>query len=279
MGSQYVNSTIMASFVSISLHKMSFLILIILIFITVWVLVFYHKRKIVHISQFPDAWKAILNRKVKFYEKLPMEQKLQFEKDMIEFMEGCRITGVDFELKDEDRILVAASAVIPIFGFPDWKYRNLKEVLVYPTRFNIDYETSGSERNIGGMVGWGPLNRTMILSRESLHQGFENENSKSNVGIHEFVHLIDKIDGTMDGIPEVLLQKQYAIPWLKMIHDEMKRIHRRKSDINPYGATNEAEFFSVVSEYFFNQPELLEKKHPELYLMLEKVFHQDPGAD
>jgi Mlc titration factor MtfA (ptsG expression regulator) len=195
---------------------------------------------------------------------------------MIEFMEECRITGVDLELTDEDRILVAASAVIPIFGFPEWKYKNLKEVLVYPGSFNENYETAGTDRNIGGMVGWGPMNRTMILSKASLHQGFENEHGKSNVGIHEFVHLIDKSDGTIDGIPEVLMQHQYTIPWLKMIHDEMKRIHQGKSDINPYGATSEAEFFSVVSEYFFNQPHLLAKKHPKLYKMLEEVFNQDP---
>jgi Mlc titration factor MtfA (ptsG expression regulator) len=267
----------MESYDYISFFKMSFLIGVILIFLIVWVLVFYRKRKIVHISRFPEAWKTILNKKVKVYEKLPSDQKPQFEKDMIEFMEGCRITGVDFELNDEDRMLVAASAVIPIFGFPDWKYKNLKEVLIYPSSFNKNYETAGSDRNIGGMVGWGPMNRTMILSRESLHQGFENEYSKSNVGIHEFVHLIDKMDGTIDGIPDVLMRRSYTIPWLKMIHDEMKRIHRGRSDINPYGATNEAEFFSVVSEYFFNQPQLLAKKHPELYQMLENVFHQDPA--
>jgi Mlc titration factor MtfA (ptsG expression regulator) len=267
----------MAWYCDIFLFRIGFLVGVILIFLIVWVLVFYYKRKFVHISQFTEEWKSILRKKVKFYEKLPAGKKKQFENDVIEFMEGCRITGVDLELNDEDRLLVASSAVIPIFGFPRWKYKNLREVLVYPTYFNENYETAGSDRNIGGMVGWGPMNRTMILSRESLHQGFEKEHSKSNVGIHEFVHLIDKTDGLIDGVPEVLMQRQYMIPWLKMIHDEMKRIHHGKSDINPYGATNEAEFFSVVSEYFFNQPQLLAKKHPELYQMLENVFHQDPA--
>jgi len=31
---------------------------------------------------------------------------------------------------------------------------------------------------------------------------------------------------------------------------------------NYYDSTNEAEFFSVISEYFFQQPHLLEKNHP-----------------
>ncbi|MCA9421547.1 MAG: zinc-dependent peptidase, partial [Nitrospira sp.] len=49
-------------------------------------------------------------------------------------------------------------------------------------------------------------------------------------------------------------------------------------DINPYGLTNEAEFFAVVSEYFFENPVRMKKKHPELYSMLKQIFHQDPQS-
>jgi len=87
------------------------------------------------------------------------------------------------------------------------------------------------------------------------------------------------MDGLTDGIPAVLMERQYAIPWLKMVHDEMQRIHRGRSDINPYGATSEVEFFAVVSEYFFNQPERFAEKHPELFAMLEKVFNPDSNTD
>ncbi|MEO6202766.1 MAG: zinc-dependent peptidase, partial [Nitrospirales bacterium] len=53
---------------------------------------------------------------------------------------------------------------------------------------------------------------------------------------------------------------------------------RGHSDINPYGLTNEAEFFAVVSEYFFETPVRMKQKHPELYSMLEQIFHQDPQS-
>jgi len=55
----------------------------------------------------------------------------------------------------------------------------------------------------------------------------------------------------------------------------IKNIYSKKSDINPYGGTNKAEFFAVASEYFFERPKLLENKHPELYFLLEKVFNND----
>jgi len=115
----------------------------------------------------------------------------------------------------------------------------------------------------------------MLLSKFALQQGFKNESDKNNTAIHEFVHLIDKADGDTDGIPKELLSKQYVIPWMDMTYQLMQEILRGKSDINLYGATNKAEFFAVVSEYFFERPDLLEQKHPELYDLLQQIFKQD----
>jgi Mlc titration factor MtfA (ptsG expression regulator) len=58
----------------------------------------------------------------------------------------------------------------------------------------------------------------------------------------------------------------------------MKKIMAGRSDINPYGATNEAEFFAVVSEYFFERPGLLKEKHPDLYNLLSAFFKQAPAT-
>ena len=52
---------------------------------------------------------------------------------------------------------------------------------------------------------------------------------------------------------------------------------RTAPDIDPYGLTNEAEFFAVATEYFFERPGLMETKHPELYAMLSRVFNQKLG--
>ena len=124
------------------------------------------------------------------------------------------------------------------------------------------------------MVGTGYMEGKMILSKTSLHNGFRNETDKKNTAIHEFVHLIDKADGNIDGIPELLLGKQYVIPWIDLIHKKIEEIIEGKSDINPYGATNKTEFFAVISEYFFERPKLLKKKHPELYKLLVEIFDQ-----
>ena len=227
---------------------------------------------------FPSDWKIILNRYVSFYNSLSGEEKNRFEYKVQEFLLNCRITGIDTSIDTTDKLLVASSAVIPIFQFDDWKYSNIHEVLLYPSMFNENFETDGSDRGILGMVGSGYMEGKMILSKPALRYGFKNESDKKNTAIHEFVHLIDKTDGSVDGIPSVLLEKQYAIPWIDLINKKIDEIYDGKSDINPYGGTDRAEFFSVVSEYFFERPKLLAKNHPDLYNLLEKIFKQDMAS-
>lgn len=243
-------------------------------------LFFVFRKKLQPVPEtFPKSWQQYLLDTVKFYRNLGREDRHQFEEDILYFLSHHKITGISTDITDHDKLLVASSAVIPIFGFPEWHYHNLDEVILYGQSFNHHHETEGTtnERNILGMVGWGYMNRKMVLSIPSLRQGFENETTKSNVGIHEFVHLLDKADGATDGIPEALLSHQYSIPWMQMIQQKMKEIHAGETDINPYGGVSETEFLPVVSEYFFNRPRLLRNKHPELYKQLQRVFQQDPA--
>ncbi|MEA1876874.1 MAG: zinc-dependent peptidase [Bacteroidota bacterium] len=144
--------------------------------------------------------------------------------------------------------------------------------------FNDKFETSGPDRRILGMVGTGYMDGKMVLSKPALHHGFVNESDKKNTAIHEFVHLIDKFDGSGDGVPALLLEKQYVIPWLDLINKKIEEIFDNESDINPYGGTNRQEFFAVASEYFFERPKLLVRKHPVLYNLLEIIFNQDMTA-
>ncbi|RYE01748.1 MAG: zinc-dependent peptidase [Sphingobacteriales bacterium] len=223
-----------------------------------------------------DEYRQLLQQQVPFYHELSAEQKIQFENRMQQFLARVRITGVNTTVESIDRVLVAASAIIPIFAFPGWEYRQLNEVLLYPDSFNQDFEQEGMGRDTLGMVGSGAYQNVMILSQHQLRQDFLNKTGKGNTAIHEFVHLVDKTDGSVDGIPEFILNRKYVVPWLELMHKEIKRIMSNRSDINPYGATNQAEFFAVVSEYFFERPDLLHQKHPELYELLSAMFRQEP---
>jgi len=226
-------------------------------------------------NPFPPDWRIILAGNVAYYNALSDTEKERFEYKVHEFLLNCRVTGIETSVDTTDKLLVASSAVIPIFEFSEWKYSNIYEVLLYPSMFNEKFETQGSDRRILGMVGSGYMEGKMILSKPALKHGFRNESDKKNTAIHEFVHLIDKMDGSIDGIPELLLEKQYTIPWIDLINKKIDEIYDNNSDINPYGGSNRGEFFSIVSEYFFERPKLLAKNHPELYVLLEKIFKQE----
>jgi Mlc titration factor MtfA (ptsG expression regulator) len=219
-----------------------------------------------------NSLRQLLEAHVKFYRSLDDKQKKNFEDRVHRFLDSTRITGVGTTVDDLDRVLIGASAIIPIFAFPRWEYVNLNEVLLYPETFGENFETAGGDRVIMGMVGDGPMQRVMILSKHALREGFLNRTDKANTAIHEFVHLVDKTDGYADGVPEILMEQKFVLPWLELAQKTVAEMTKGRSDINLYGATNMAEFFEVAAEYFFERPDLLEKKHPELYHLLESIF-------
>jgi len=229
------------------------------------------------VAPFPSEWDSLLSKHVYYYRKLQKKDRLRFQSRMMVFLSEVSIEGIELELEDLDKVLIAASAIIPVFAFDEWHYNNLDYILLYPEYFGADYEyiEDRSKIRIAGMVGTGHMSNRMILSRHALHKGFSNSQDQNNTAIHEFVHLIDMLDGEVDGVPQIIMEHQYSIPWINLIHKKIESIYEGDSDIRPYGATNQAEFLSVVSEYFFERPKLLKENHPELYKILSEAFQQD----
>lgn len=241
----------------------------------------YRRRLALCGQPFPKAWRQLLEKNSRFYCQLSPQNQSVFQERVRFFLAEKKIQGISTEIDDEVRLLVAASAIIPTFAFPFFEYPNLSQVLVYPNSFDHSFQTAryeGHEQDIAGMVGTGFLNGSLLLSKTDLLAGFQGSNPH-NVGIHEFVHLLDMADGAVDGLPEIFLSNAYTLPWLQLIRAEVRKIRKGRSDINPYGLTNDAEFLAVVSEYFFDQPEKLAEDHPELYRQLCSIFHQAPAGD
>jgi MtfA peptidase len=263
-------------------------IILILLLITVIVIgsIVYHiimKRKRIdkHLlkGEFPSAWRYILNDYVKFYRDLELAQKSIFEKRVQVFLATKKIEPIDTEIDDTVRLMVAASSVIPLFAFPEFNYPDLREVLIYPNSFDQKFRTErfwGHEENVVGMVGNRFMNATMIISKPELMRAYDGEVHQNNVGIHEFAHLIDGVDGATDGTPKILIKSEDIPRWLRLIEEERLRIDEGASDINNYALKSNAEFFAVVSEYFFGNPEKFDAYHPELYQILAKMYKVEP---
>lgn len=259
--------------------------MLVLVFLIGAVLIYFvwkrvgNKKIVNSIIPSTEQIQAVLTAHVGFFNRLSKDQQEVFISRVAYFLRTTKISpekGVS--ITDEHRVLVAASATIPLFHFHNWSYENLDEVLIYPGTFNEKYNTAEEKRNILGMVGDGAMHRKMILSLPALLAGF-SKNSDGNTAIHEFVHLIDKADGEVDGIPEYLIPKELIQPWLEEMHQTISAIRRDKSDIRDYAATNPAEFLAVVSEYFFQKPKLLKEDHPELYELLDEIYSDKKDAE
>lgn len=252
------------------------IVLVVLLILVVFFILYKNPKKKITL---PANYKQLLSDHVSYYRRLDEKNKVKFEEKIKEFLGQVRIDGIDTTVDDLDKLLVRSSAVIPVFGFEKWTYFNLKNVLLYPASFNKDeFLASGYEKNTLGMIGNGPMQRVMILSKSALHFGFQTEPPKENTGIHEFVHLLDKEDGDVDGMPEALINRKYNSKWIELVDKNIESIFLGYSDINNYGASNKAEFFAVASEYFFNQPVLFKENHPELFEFMCMIFNQNPAS-
>lgn len=214
-----------------------------------------------------------LEQNIPFYKRLSKKDRLIFEDRIGIFIADVTITEINKEKPSKETCLyVASSAVIAFWGLPFWNYGDLHEVLVYPSNFDID----NSLNNLGVVQGkvhhGGLMNNTMILSLPALKSGFDIDNDKKNVGVHEFAHLLDKSDGSMDGLPDLLNHEQRKI-WISVYKEEMQKMIKGKSTIPDYGAYSKVEFFAVSVAYYKECPQLLRRKHPELFGVLDEYFN------
>src|SRR5215207_4448650 len=92
----------------------------------------------------PDNYRDLLNDYVSFYFHLDDEEKKKFEDKFQRFLSAIKITGANAAVEDLDRVLIGAAAVIPVYFIPDWEYVNLREILLYPGNFNMDFEQHGT---------------------------------------------------------------------------------------------------------------------------------------
>jgi MtfA peptidase len=239
-------------------------------------------------NPFPDSWRRIIDKNVGYASQLDPQECKTLEDLVQVFIAEKEFLGCGgLELDDEIRVTIAANACILLLGLEHDLYGDVQSILVYPSTVRPPERA----QNLGGsplaivtpsapILGQAELHGPVILVWDAVAHGSRYATNGYNVVFHEFAHKMDMLDREIDGTPPLRTTDQYR-RWSRVCGDvyfDMKKRAARgqKTFLDRYGATSEAEFFAVATEFFFEKPAQMKSAHPALYDVLSAFYRQDP---
>lgn len=237
----------------------------------------------------PDQFLEILQRNVPYYRHLPapLQSKLQGLTNI--FLNEKRFEGcAGLELTDEIRVTIAAQACILMLGIDDLStfYEGLRSVLVYPESYVAKVKSTRDsffvEEGFQQRHGEAWQRGHVVLAWDKVKKGASDIHDGDNLVFHEFAHQLDYDYGATAEVESSDPESSF-LSWAWVVGNEYNKLlealkRNQRTLIDEYGATNLAEFFAVVTEYFFERPVALRNRHPELYHQLTEFYKQDPAS-
>ena len=246
-----------------------------------------YRRKEILKEPFPAKWREILEKRVTHYSFLNSDEKIHLEQLVQVFIAEKKFEGCNgLEITDEIRVVISSEACLLILGLPHDLFRQFVTIIVYPSTIITPLSKVGVftqcpffERPGIAISGQAFKRGPVILVWDAVKRGARHPETGHNVVYHEFAHILDMFDGTADGTPELHSRDQYRI-WAKIFSEEFFELRSKaekgkKTFLDPYGAENEAEFFAVATEFFFDKPVKMQKNHKALYDVLAGFYLQD----
>lgn len=242
-------------------------------------------------TPFSEDWTRVLQRNVKHYARLPPAQQQELRELVQVFVaeknwEGCG----GLTLTDEMKVTIAAQACLLVLARPHHLYADVESIFVYPSAVMRPEREQGVFVRSGELVSSGPtallgeahLRGPVVLAWDRVLRDGKAPHDGHNLVYHEFAHKLDMEDGSPDGTPE-LESRAEVERWREVCERSFLALQRRvargeSTFLDAYGATNEAEFFAVATEHFFDQPRELARVDPDLYAILSGFYRQDPAS-
>ena len=221
---------------------------------------------------FPDRWTSILRDRFPFYDKLDDEPLQRFHTRLKIFLWEKHWEGAGgLEVTEEMKVIISASAARIARNLPLSVYDRLTEVVIYPA--NYRHPDCRQTAVLGQAHNFG----TVVLSWDAVQKGIAVPDDGRDTAIHEFAHVLDAEGGQFNGTPLLEHGRDYQA-WADVMGRHFASLTEAPFDgcLRSYGAKNEAEFFAVATEAFFETPGQLRRCAPELYEILSHYFRVDP---
>jgi Mlc titration factor MtfA (ptsG expression regulator) len=195
---------------------------------------------------------------------------------------GCAGVEVTLAMK----LAIATQACLLILNREDDVYDALETILIYPAAFLVperDIDEAGvvteEDREL---VGQASSSGRIVLSWADIVEAGSGEAESANVVLHEFAHYLDFEDGVGNGAPLLAATRDYR-RWSEVMRAAYARVwHRvrrgRDTVMDEYALEDEAEFFAVATETFFEQSRALKAEDPALYAELARFYQLDPAG-
>ena len=243
------------------------------------------RRRELLAEPFPGEWVEWLAG-IRHYRQVSDEQQRKLREIVRVFVaekswEGCDGLVVEERMK----VTIAAGAALLAVGVePNFYFDRVETVLIYPDTFVRPGEWEGgmivSEDGLP-MLGEAWHRGPIVLAWNTVEREAAGQAHGHNLVVHEFAHHLDGLDGDMDGTPPLAGTEQRR-NWHRITQCEFERLVEQSqrgeaSLLDHYGATNNAEFFAVATECFFERPREMRKQHRELYAALAAFYHQQPA--
>lgn len=231
---------------------------------------------------FPKSYETILQNLYQYKLLSPIHQK-KLHLLILIFIHDKEFIGVKITINDEIKVIIAFYACLMRLGFNLGERDNVRTVIVYPKHFivNETYSSGGIEHNETTVLEGQSANGTVVISWQDIKYTIAQQ-EKDNVIIHEFAHELDFEDGLADGTP-VLEPSSYS-KWSEVFSQTFDALQEQMAKGEPsesitllgtYALTNEAEFFAVCSECFFEIPSEFKKYFPNIYQELQHFYRLD----
>jgi len=226
-----------------------------------------------------DAQRAELIKDFPIFARIPEHLRDELEGLIHVFIaeksfEAC---GGLQEVTDHMRRVIAAEACLLLINRKHNFYRKLRSILIYPTAYKVRNEHGSHDVRLGESWDSG----SVVLAWDSVVAGGRNDEDGSHVALHEFAHQLDQDDGAGDGVPPLHMGSGSYREWSHTFSKAFARFQNRlekgrRTVIDPYGATNPAEFFAVATETFYEKPKQLQKQYPNVYEQLRLYYNVNP---
>jgi MtfA peptidase len=247
------------------------------------------RRARIRRQPFPAEWRQVLRERMPYFRSLPADLQLQLKKQVQVLLAEVPFIGcAGLVVTTEMRVLVAAQAALLLLNRRSASFRNLRQVLLYPGAFVVNRPvTDGHGVTQDFAAGHGRVlageswqQGQVVLSWQDVVDGAAQPADGHNVVIHEFAHQLDQDTGPANGAP-YLPGAAARQRWATTMAAEFAQLQQRVASGSPglidaYGATSPAEFFAVVSEVFFAQPQALAAAHPALFNQLAGCYRTNP---